>query len=379
MSKLRVLPIAVLVFLAGSATASARDRDHDGLPDRWERRHELSTSKKSAKGDPDHDELSNLREYRLRTDPQQSDSDGDGYEDRLEVQAGTDPRDAASHPSTPPPPPPDGDQFPNRATTGVPNGWVPTQTRSTNLTITQAGAIVEDIRFTQGADLRVLAPNVTARRLDFEGGVITNQSGSTCGTGLTVEDTTFEPVEGTPYTPDAEAVLGEGAYTARRVEIWKRGEGFRLSDCGRVTIEDSFAYIQGDTADCDRDLHSDGIQGYYAKGLTLENASIIFGNDCGTSPYFVGYGPGYPSRPPINTGTYDVDHLLVSGGGYVFRHQVPGSVNGLRIVNNSWVFGPIDNACSVISPWDAKIVNIDSSYRVTEIVRNQPCNTEAHD
>ena len=90
--------------------------------------------------------------------------------------------------------------------------------------------------------------------------------------------------------------IDAGGYTARRVEILKRGEGFRASDCGPVTVTDSFAYILGDTPDCGRDLHSDGVQGVYAKGMTIRNATIIFGNDCGTSPYDIGYGPGYPGR-----------------------------------------------------------------------------------
>jgi hypothetical protein len=80
--------------------------------------------------------------------------------------------------------------------------------------------------------------------------------------------------------------------------------------------------------------------------------------------------------------------MLVAGGGYTYRHQTPGYVRGLRIVNNGWRFGPIDNRCSVLSPWEAKIVNIDvapgpnqtfpadAAYRVTGVVRDQPCNSE---
>jgi hypothetical protein len=49
-------------------------------------------------------------------------------------------------------------------------------------------------------------------------------------------------------------------------------------------------------------------------------------------------------------------------------------VTGLRIVNNSWVYGPLgDMDCSAISPWEAKLVTIDSNYQVTGIVRDQPC------
>jgi hypothetical protein len=72
---------AALLALPGLAQAKSRDRDHDRLPDRWEKRHHLSTHKKSAKGDPDRDSLSNLGEFRSRTDPRDADSDNDGKAD----------------------------------------------------------------------------------------------------------------------------------------------------------------------------------------------------------------------------------------------------------------------------------------------------------
>lgn len=72
---------AALLALPGIAQAKSRDRDHDRLPDRWEKRHHLSTHKKSAKGDPDRDSLSNLAEFRSRTDPRDADSDDDGKAD----------------------------------------------------------------------------------------------------------------------------------------------------------------------------------------------------------------------------------------------------------------------------------------------------------
>jgi hypothetical protein len=46
-------------------------------------------------------------------------------------------------------------------------------------------------------------------------------------------------------------------------------------------------------------------------------------------------------------------------------------------VDDSWVFGPIDVNCAVISPWEAKIVNINADYQVTGIVRDQPCDTQS--
>jgi len=372
MAKWLVLPMVLLAYCATSAVgATPRDRDHDGLPDRWERQHGLSTSAKSARRDPDRDGLANRREFRLRTNPRKRDTDGDGFSDRAEVRAKSNPRKRRSHPRRPPAI----EKFPNPATTGVPAGWQPARTRSTDITVVRPGALVHDVLLTDSSNIIVKAPNVTIRRVKLQGGVIDNSQDG-CNSGLVVEDSTIEPEPGDPYGSDGEGVVRDGGYTLRRVEIMNRGEGPRVSGCAPVTVEDSFIYIKGDEwPDCPRDLHSDGMQAYGGKGVNIRNATIIFGNHCGTSPYFMGYGGKSASVPTINTGTYNVDHLLVSGGGYVFRQQVPGSVTGLRIVRN-WLFGPIDNRCSVLRPWEAKIVTIDANYRVTRILRKQRCNTE---
>jgi hypothetical protein len=119
----RLTGVVLLLFLAAPVAAwpASRDRDHDGLPDRWERRYHFSTQAPTAKRDPDRDRLSNRREFRLRTNPRRADTDrdglrdgaevkryrtnprradtdGDDYRDGAEVRAGTNPRDPASHP-----------------------------------------------------------------------------------------------------------------------------------------------------------------------------------------------------------------------------------------------------------------------------------------
>jgi hypothetical protein len=99
------LALAALTLLALPGTALARDRDHDGLPDRWEAKHHLSLKHASAGADPDRDHVDNWNEYREGTDPRNRDSDGDhradGREDRDrdglsnagEDATGNDPRD----------------------------------------------------------------------------------------------------------------------------------------------------------------------------------------------------------------------------------------------------------------------------------------------
>ncbi len=78
--------LAILAFAAFASTASARsgDRDGDRLPDRWEKRHHISTKAKSARQDLDRDGLTNLGEFRSKTDPRDADSDDDGVRDANE-------------------------------------------------------------------------------------------------------------------------------------------------------------------------------------------------------------------------------------------------------------------------------------------------------
>ncbi len=89
------LLIAALLFVALSA-APAQARDHDKLPDRWERKHHLNLKKNDAKRDRDRDGLSNLREYRAHTNPRKKDSDRDGLKDGAERRFGFNPRDRDS-------------------------------------------------------------------------------------------------------------------------------------------------------------------------------------------------------------------------------------------------------------------------------------------
>ncbi|HEX6868025.1 MAG TPA: hypothetical protein VF119_04420, partial [Candidatus Limnocylindrales bacterium] len=70
-------------FLAGTHPRRG-DSDRDGIGD--------------GKEDPDRDGLSNSTEQKRGTHPRRADTDGDGYTDSAEIAAGTDPRDAASHP-----------------------------------------------------------------------------------------------------------------------------------------------------------------------------------------------------------------------------------------------------------------------------------------
>ena len=88
--------LALLIVAAALTAAPALARDHDKLPDRWERKHHLNLKKNDAKRDRDRDGLYNLREYRAHTNPRKKDSDRDGLKDGAERRFGFNPRDRDS-------------------------------------------------------------------------------------------------------------------------------------------------------------------------------------------------------------------------------------------------------------------------------------------
>jgi hypothetical protein len=82
------LGVIAILALPAIASAKARDRNHDGIPDRWEKRHHLSLNVNQAHRDQDRDRLNNLGEFQNGTDPRNADTDGDGLTDGQELEAG---------------------------------------------------------------------------------------------------------------------------------------------------------------------------------------------------------------------------------------------------------------------------------------------------
>ena len=297
MLKWLVLPMVAFAYLAATVSASGpRDRDHDRLPDKWERKHQLSTSTPSARRDPDGDRLRNRRELRLRTHPRRADTDrdrlrdgaevrrfhtnprkrdtdGDGFRDRCELRKGTNPRKRGSRPklrcsksSQPPPtdpappprpgsPPPTGG-LPDASNTGVPPGTV--LTPSGGMTISTAGAVV-DAREVNGS-ITVNAPNVTIRRSR----IVSNDfmAVRSNSTGLVVEDS--EILDG-PDTGqnNCHNGIGFGGFTVRRTEI---AGCENAADVGEdnVVFADNYVHdldTEGPSHVWGNSPHTDGIQG----------------------------------------------------------------------------------------------------------------------
>ena len=80
--------LAVTASLGLASVASAKDRNHDRIPDRWEHAHHLSLHVNQARRDQDHDGLNNRGEFRAHMNPRKADTDGNGIPDGHE-NAGT--------------------------------------------------------------------------------------------------------------------------------------------------------------------------------------------------------------------------------------------------------------------------------------------------
>ena len=73
--------VGMLALLAAPSQARHRDRNHDRIPDRWERHYHLSLHVNQARRDQDHDGLNNLAEFRAHDNPRKADSDNNGIAD----------------------------------------------------------------------------------------------------------------------------------------------------------------------------------------------------------------------------------------------------------------------------------------------------------
>ena len=82
------LALGALALLAMPSLAAAKDHNHDRIPDRWEKRHNLSLRVNQARLDQDRDHLRNRAEFLADDNPRDRDSNDDGVMDG-EENAGT--------------------------------------------------------------------------------------------------------------------------------------------------------------------------------------------------------------------------------------------------------------------------------------------------
>lgn len=81
MTTCAVAVFGALALLALPGVAAAKDRNHDHIPDRWEKRHHLSLKVNQMRRDQDSDQLANRAEFLAGDNPRNADSDGDGIPD----------------------------------------------------------------------------------------------------------------------------------------------------------------------------------------------------------------------------------------------------------------------------------------------------------
>ncbi|MGN6256754.1 MAG: hypothetical protein ACTHN3_03250 [Solirubrobacterales bacterium] len=82
------LALGALALLAMPGLAAAKDRNHDHIPDKWEKKHHLSLKVNQAHKNQDGDQLNNRAEFLAGDNPRDADSNNDGVEDG-EDNAGT--------------------------------------------------------------------------------------------------------------------------------------------------------------------------------------------------------------------------------------------------------------------------------------------------
>jgi hypothetical protein len=232
---------------------------------------------------------------------------------------------------------------------------------SGDYTVSTAGAVVEDLQVTNGT-IFVKANNVTLRRVQGRGAVVQTDPGSSCSSGLVIEDSEFVK---NGKTSDADPpTIGGGGFTVRRTVVDGVPEGIRAGGnsigCGPISVESS--YVRVVSPDNCTDWHGDGLQGYDGDKVTVRNSTFVLDevNGCsGTAPFFYPSGQGNTS--------VDIDGLLVSGGGYSFRNGMPGSVKNLNVVDGGWGYGPVDVKCSALTAWQAQTVKLASDGTTTPV------------
>jgi hypothetical protein len=73
--------LGLIALLAVPSGAAAKDRNHDRIPDRWEKAHHLSLRVNQARRDQDSDNLGDRGEFLAGDNPRDADTDNDGTED----------------------------------------------------------------------------------------------------------------------------------------------------------------------------------------------------------------------------------------------------------------------------------------------------------
>ncbi|MCG5220672.1 right-handed parallel beta-helix repeat-containing protein [Streptosporangium sp. KLBMP 9127] len=247
---------------------------------------------------------------------------------------------------------------PTPACTGVPPGTKLTKLKTnfyTSYRITEPDTVLDGVHVP--GDLLITAKNVTIKNSQIDGTVIDFYDGKTYS--FTITDSTVGPEKGCISVPG----ISTAQFTATRVHVRGHGDGFSVSG-DNVKIQDSYVMLCSNPGD-----HSDGIQTYGpGRGLTFHHNTVDqrYAKDI-TAPIFL-----------VDKGSVDVivTNNLVMGGTYSIRvRNAKGKqiVRDNRVVDKTWVYGPIEADCSAIDWSGNTIVTIDADYRITSTVAPLPC------
>ncbi|GLW08793.1 hypothetical protein Misp01_39230 [Microtetraspora sp. NBRC 13810] len=248
---------------------------------------------------------------------------------------------------------------PSPACTGVPPGTKLTTLRLNEegaaYRVTTPGTVLDGVHVP--GTLLVHADDVTIRNSQIDGDV-TNADGDK-SFRFTITDSTV----GTPGACLTLPGIGHDKYTARRVLVQGHGDGFRASG-DDIDIRDSYARLCSNPGD-----HSDGIQAYLTgKGLVFHHNTIDQrdAKDI-TAPIFL-----------VDEQLEDVtvtDNLVMGGTYSIQVRNVRGRqiVRDNKLVDRSWVYGPVDSDCGTLDWAGNTLVTIDEDYRITATVGPLEC------
>ncbi|GHE36319.1 hypothetical protein GCM10017673_43600 [Streptosporangium violaceochromogenes] len=249
--------------------------------------------------------------------------------------------------------------YPTPDCTGVPPG-----TRLTDLALNEDGAayrvttpgtVLDGVHI--AGDLLVHADDVTIKNSRIDGTVVNADGPKTFR--FTIADSTVGPASGCLTLPG----IGQDKYTAVRVHVRGHGDGFRAAG-DDVVVRDSYVRLCSNPGD-----HSDGIQTYHTgKNLVFDHNTVDqrHAKDI-TAPIFLTDSQIVNASVTDNLimgGTYSIQ-LMNGRGRLVMR--------GNRLVNKSWVYGPVAADCAKIDWADNTLVTIDEKYRITSTVGPLNC------
>jgi hypothetical protein len=223
--------------------------------------------------------------------------------------------------------------------------------------ITERGTVLDGVHIP--GDLLITADDVVIRNSQIDGTVLGEQRDRFYS--FTITDSTVGPAKGCLTAPG----IGDAKYTATRVLVRGHGDGFRASG-DDIVIRDSYVHLCSNPGD-----HSDGVQTYNTgSGLVIDHNTIDQrdARDI-TAPLFL-----------TDDGLADVtvtDNLVMGGTYSIQLKNAHGRqvVRGNKLVDRSWVYGPVEADCHSITWSGNSLVTIDDDYRVTSTVGPLACQT----